>query len=265
MSFSIALDSRLQKVAEFVPKGAVLGDIGTDHAYLPIALYESRKIAKAVAIDVHDGPYRSALATVQQCGLEAVIDVRLGNGLTPLRPGEVDVLVLAGMGGRTMLDILAARPDVLAFVHDLVLQPQNTEGSLRRTLLDEGWRLKAEVLVEEDGRIYVVMAYSQDEGLNKMCLESLENKWLERLSFLVVEGSVAASEFQGLVCKLVRFFGPLILEKPTDLLSKHMEKYSERLKRRQEQMKRSSKLEILAKLKAIDGELAIVEGMRKWR
>lgn len=105
MTVSVSLGPRLQTVASFVPEGANLGDIGTDHAYLPISLYEGQKIAKAVAIDVHEGPYQSALAAVKARKLEDVIDVRFGDGLMPLEVGEVNVLTLAGMGGRTMLEI----------------------------------------------------------------------------------------------------------------------------------------------------------------
>lgn len=265
MTLSVTIGPRLQMVASFVPKGAKLGDIGTDHAYLPIALYEAQLIARAVAIDVHEGPYQSALAAVKARHLEKVIDVRFGDGLMPLEPGEVNVLTLAGMGGRTMLDILSARPDVLEFVNELVLQPQGAERAVRLALLGDGWRLKAEKLVEEDNRIYVVMAYSRDDGYDGANLQRIEHNWTQRLSPLLENGSILEAEFQSLVHKLVWHFGPLVLEKRTDLLTRYMNEYTGMLTRRIEQMKKSHNNEIMAKIREISEELALVEGIRIWQ
>lgn len=265
MSLSVTIGPRLQTVASFVPKGTNLGDIGTDHAYLPIALYETQQILKAVAIDVHEGPYRSALAAVKARHLEAIIDVRFGDGLMPLESGEVNVLTLAGMGGKTMLDILSARPDVLEPVHDLILQPQGSEGVLRLALLGDGWRLKAEKLVEEDGRIYVVMAYSKDDGWESTELQTFERKWSERLYTVLEKEGILAPEFRRLIEKLVWHFGPLVLEERTDLLTQYMSEYWGMLAKRIEQMKKSKNPEIMVKIREVSEELALVEGLRKWQ
>ena len=265
MTLSVILGPRLQTVAAFVPNGANLGDIGTDHAYLPIALYESQRISKAVAIDVHEGPYQSALTAVKARHLEAVIDVRFGDGLMPLESGEVNVLTLAGMGGRTMLDILTARPDVLESVHDLIIQPQGAERAVRLALLGDGWLLKAERLVEEDDRIYVVMAYSKDDGWDGAELQTIERNWTQRLHPLLENGSILAAEFQSLVQKLVWHFGPLVLEERTDLLTRYMNEYRSMLARRMEQMKKSNNTEIMAKIREVSEELALVEGLRIWQ
>ena len=267
MTMSIILGPRLKTVASFVPEGAKLGDIGTDHAYLPIALYETHQILKAVAVDVHEGPYQSALAAVKNRHLEAVIDVRFGDGLMPLESGEVNVLTLAGMGGRTMLDILSARPDVLNSVADLILQPQGGEGAVRLALLESGWRLKAERLVEEEDRIYIVMAYSKKEGWDIAELRKKERVWTQRLHPLLESGIILAAEmeFSSLVHRLVWHFGPLVLEERTDLLRGHLNEYSGMLTRRMEQMKKSNNTEISAKIREVSDELALVEGLRTWQ
>jgi tRNA (adenine22-N1)-methyltransferase len=267
MTLSVSLGPRLQTVAALVPEGAVLGDIGTDHAYLPIALYETQQIAKAVAIDIHKGPYESARMAVQGRRLEAVIDVRLGDGLMPLESGEVNVLTLAGMGGRTMLDILSARPDVLNSVSELIVQPQGGEGAVRSELLAGGWRLKAERLVEEEARIYVVMAYSRQDGLDSAELLEEERVWKQRLHPLRASGIILATdrEFADLVHRLVGHFGPLVLEERTDLLSRHLNEYSGMLLRRLEQMKRSNSPEIMTKIREVSAELALVGGLGTWQ
>lgn len=265
MNLSVTIGPRLQTVAEFVPKGASLGDIGTDHAYLPIALYETQQISKAVAVDVHEGPYQSALAAVKDRHLEAVIDVRLGDGLMPLESGEVNVLTLAGMGGKTMLDILSVRPDILDSVQHLILQPQGSERAVRLALLGSGWRLKAEKLVEEDHRIYVVMAYSKDEGWDRVRFQTIERQWTERLQPLLEKGCLFETDFQGLVQKLVWHFGPLVLEQRTDLLTRYMCEYRSMLVKQIEQMKQSHSPEIIHKIRVVSEESAMVEGLRLWQ
>jgi Predicted SAM-dependent methyltransferase len=265
MTFAITLGPRLQTVASFVPEGAKLGDIGTDHAYLPIALYETQRITRAVAIDVHEGPYQSALAAVKGRHLEDVIEVRLGDGLMPLKSGEVNVLTLAGMGGRTMLDILAERPEVLDIVTDLIVQPQGAEGSVRLTLLKKGWRLKAECLVHEEDRLYVVMAYSREMGWGEAELLKKVEDWGKRLQPLQEKEMIPETEFSGLVHKLVWHFGPLVLETSSELLTNYLKEYQNMLTRRLEQMKKSKSVEIEAKIQEVHAEIALVEGMYTWQ
>lgn len=261
MALPITLGPRLQAVASFVPEGAKLGDIGTDHAYLPIALYEAQRIIRAVAIDVHEGPYQSAMAAVKGRHLEDVIEVRLGNGLMPLKFGEVNVLTLAGMGGRTMLDILADRPEILNSVTDLIVQPQGAEGSVRLTLLNKGWRLKEESLVQEEDRLYVVMAYSRKIGWDKTGLQKKEGEWNKRLQSVKEKGIIPAAEFSGLVHKLVWHFGPLVLENRSGLLYSCLNEYKSMLARRLEQMRKSENIEVEAKIQEVCAELSLVEGM----
>ncbi|MDP4160253.1 MAG: class I SAM-dependent methyltransferase [Bacillota bacterium] len=265
MTLSITLGPRLQTVAAFVPEGSKLGDIGTDHAYLPIVLYETQRITRAVAIDVHEGPYQSALLAVKGRRLEDIIDVRLGDGLMPLTSGEVNVLTLAGMGGRTMLDILAGRPEVMNSITDLIVQPQGAEGAVRLTLLKDGWRLKAECLVQEEDRLYVVMAYSREMGWDEAELLKKEEEWSRRLKSLQEKGIVPAADFSNLVHKLVWHFGPLILENRTDLLNSCLSDYKTMLVRRVEQMKRSKSIEVEAKVQEVCSEVALLEGMYTWQ
>lgn len=264
MALSITLGPRLQKVASLVPTGARLGDIGTDHAYLPITLVEARKISKAVAVDVHEGPFQSAMAAVKGRRLEQNIDVRLGDGLRPLEVGEVNALTLAGMGGKTMLEIFEARPDVLQAVTDLIVQPQGSEGAVRLSLLNDGWRLKTEQLVKEEDRLYTVIAFSKNDGWNMAALKLREGVWQQRLTTQIVEGNIS-KEYPKIINRLVWHFGPLILEERTDLLREYLADYSGMLLRRLEQMKRSDKCEVAEKIRSVSEELTLVEGIRTWQ
>lgn len=264
-TISVTLGPRLQTVASLVPEGADLGDIGTDHAYLPIALYETQKISKAIAVDVHEGPYQSALNAVQTRHLEAFIDVRFGDGLMPLKSGDVDTLTLAGMGGRTMLEILFARPDVMESVTDLILQPQGAEGALRLALLESGWHLKEERLVKEEERIYGVIAFSKEKGRDIVQLKETIRTWILRLDPLQKKLSMDVMEFENLVARLVWHFGPFVLEQRTDLLSELLNEYSGMLQRRIKQMKKSKSPGVMTKINEVSNEIMLVEGLQIWR
>jgi len=152
------LPKRLAALAAFIPHGSIAADIGTDHAYLPIFLIEKEICLFVIATDLREGPYQSAAHKIKEHALEARIGLRLGDGLKTLQPGEVEILVLAGMGGNTIRGILAESPQTLAGINRLVLQPMTDAGDLRVWLAANGWKIADEELVEDDGRIYVIIA-----------------------------------------------------------------------------------------------------------
>ena len=144
------LVGRLAALAACVPQGARLADIGTDHAYLPIELIQNNVIISAVAGDVHNGPYKAAKEHVENLGLQKKISVRLGNGLAVLSPAEVDTVVIAGMGGQTIIEILDQQPGIVQSLKRLVLQPMVGAAAVRRWLVQNKWYLAAQYLVEDD-------------------------------------------------------------------------------------------------------------------
>jgi len=152
------LSKRLAAVAQHVPSGAAVADIGTDHAYLPVYLVRHGISTLVVAADINRKPFESARLTVQNSGLEKYIDLRLGDGLKILEPGEVSVLVVAGMGGKTICAILDQGRAVLRQVQRLVIQPMRDIPMVRCWLANHGWRLVDENMVAEDGHYYVIIA-----------------------------------------------------------------------------------------------------------
>lgn len=151
------LDARLQAVADFVESGSTVADIGTDHAYLAIALVQEKEAVRVVASDKNEGPYEAAKRTVREAGLQEIISVRMGDGLASLQPDEVDTICIAGMGGVLMCEILLAGMTVLNAAHTLVLQPMNGAAELRHWLYAHHWYIADEALALADGRIYEII------------------------------------------------------------------------------------------------------------
>lgn len=152
------LSKRLAAVADYVPQGARLADVGSDHAYLPLFLVEQGRIDFAVAGEVVQGPYQSALQNVEQAGQSEKISVRLANGLAAVElTDQVSTVTIAGMGGRLIAEILEAGKDKLVSVERLVLQPNNREDDVRRWLLAHEFQLIAEEILEENDKIYEIL------------------------------------------------------------------------------------------------------------
>ncbi len=152
------LDSRLQAVADFVSTGARVADIGTDHAYLAVNLAQEKNASYIVAADKNHGPCIAADRTISEADLSDKIQVREGDGLAVLEPGEVDTVCIAGMGGVLIADILEAQPEVVDKLDHLILQPMQGIAELRKRLYKLGWYIKDESLVEADKRIYVIIS-----------------------------------------------------------------------------------------------------------
>lgn len=151
------LSRRLSTLADWVPAGARFADIGTDHALLPVFLARNGKITYAVAGDVHAGPVEAAKRQVAEAGLEEIVSVRLGDGISVLSPREVDTIAIAGMGGSLMVRILEQAGERLNGVETLVLSPHVAEEAVRRWLVRHQYSLEQELLLEEEGIIYTLL------------------------------------------------------------------------------------------------------------
>lgn len=154
------LSIRLQKAAEFVPQDARLADIGSDHAYLPVALMLQDKISYGIAGEVVVGPYESAKRQVARNGLESKIDVRLADGLEAVDlSDQVSAITICGMGGVLIRDILqrGKENNRLSGKERLILQPNVGERQLRQWLVAEGYTITDESIIEENNKIYEII------------------------------------------------------------------------------------------------------------
>ena len=153
------LSKRLQAVADLLtaPIYDCVADVGTDHGYLPIYLTERGLCKKAIAMDINEGPLGRARAHILESDLEAYIETRRSDGLLALEKGEAQAVVIAGMGGNTMKEILRGGDGILEPDTVLVLQPQSEIRDFRAYLAGQGFRFLAEDMVFEDGKYYPMM------------------------------------------------------------------------------------------------------------
>ncbi|MFE8695407.1 tRNA (adenine(22)-N(1))-methyltransferase [Cytobacillus sp. FJAT-53684] len=151
------LSQRLEAVASYIPEGSKMADIGSDHAYLPCHVVKKGVVPFAIAGEVVEGPYQSAKRQVAMEGLEEEIIVRKGNGLEVINDEEIDCITIAGMGGALIASILEDGKDKLGPTKRLILQPNISAISIRKWLLENGWELMAEEILEEDDKVYEIL------------------------------------------------------------------------------------------------------------
>ncbi len=135
----------------------MVADIGSDHGYLPVWLVLAGRCPRAIATDASAESLETTGRTVRAYGLSAKIDLRLGDGLGVIFPGETSSIVIAGMGGLTIASILARDAEIARRQRLLVLQPMSEQGSLRKWARDNGFAISAEDLAQEGERFYQVI------------------------------------------------------------------------------------------------------------
>jgi tRNA (adenine22-N1)-methyltransferase len=151
------LSKRLQKIADLVGEGSIVADIGTDHGYIPAYLIESGKSKKVIGSDISKGSLDKIIQYVKQLNLEENIETRLGNGLEVLEPNEVDTVIIAGMGGILMQDILHKNLEITNSITHFILQPMIAAKELREYLIHNNFKIIDEELVKEEKIFYEII------------------------------------------------------------------------------------------------------------
>ncbi len=170
----VSLLKRLKKVAGMIIAQEDVADIGADHALLPLYLIENHMVGKAVIGELGDGPFQRAREAVANSGLSQQIQVRQGDGLQVLEEGEVSTVVLAGMGGDTICEILTYDRKKAESYKRFVFQPMSKYEVLRSLLAEWGWMILEEDVVCENEHFYVLISA---EPSNTVC--SFSNLELE--------------------------------------------------------------------------------------
>ena len=201
----LRIGERLQTVASMVPVCHTMADIGTDHGYVPACLALSGQCRRVIASDIAEGPCRAATETRNKYKLHNEMEIRMAPGLQGLHAGEAETVVIAGMGGATIVGMLEESPEIAASVRTFVLQPMNAAGLLRRWLVQHGYIISEEALCKENKHIYSII--KAVHGEEKRELSPLEEE-----------------------------FGPCILKEKSALWQEYIEGKAEHYRRLQRQM-----------------------------
>ncbi len=144
------LSKRIYAIADQVNKGETAADIGTDHGYVPMLLMKNDISPAVIMSDISEGSLAKAIETFTMCGIEVTdSSFRVGDGLQTIGPGETDVVIIAGLGGFTIIDILESDPVKSHSYSRLILQPRKHSGNLRHYLYTHGWDITGEHLAPE--------------------------------------------------------------------------------------------------------------------
>ncbi len=209
---------RLDMITEHV-KGDIVADIGTDHAYVPIKLIEKNNCKKVIATDVNIGPLQSAESNVKKHNIDSYIELRLGSGLSPLSVGECDCIIIAGMGGELVCNILASGESVARGTGLLLLQPMNAQDLVRKFLNENGYKIIDEDITVEGFKVYNLIL-AQNGG---------EYKTIDEFSLHLPEYLYKKECFPALLAKKKREFSNILkgLSASSDVDNTKILKYKE--------------------------------------
>ncbi len=151
------ISSRLKCIAKMIEKCDSIADIGTDHGYLPIYLIKKGICRLAIASDINKGPVEKARLNIRLESVEKTIECRLGSGFNTIKPMEVNVAIIAGMGGNLIRDIIEEGIQVFKSLDYLVLQPVQNPDVLRKYIYESGYIVLDEDLCKDDNKYYEVI------------------------------------------------------------------------------------------------------------
>lgn len=201
---NVNLSRRLECIVDLAGRGETLCDVGCDHAHVPIRLLQSGRFGRAIGMDVIEGPLGKANGNLELYGLTEKVELRLSDGLDAFRPGEADTLVITGMGGTLMRDILLREPEKTSSFSALVLGPQSDPDRVREALRELGFVLEDERLVFEDGKYYPVLRAVRKADGGGTCTP---------------EKSFFSPEISPQLCREAEdLFGPLLLQRRDPVL-----------------------------------------------
>jgi len=156
------LSIRLKTIASMIEECDSAIDVGTDHGYVPIYLVENGVIKNAIASDINRGPVEKARKNINQSNVNDKVSCRLGSGLSTVSRGEVQIAIIAGMGGNLIRDILEADLDVVKEFKYMILQPVQNAEILREYLYITGYDILDEEICNDDGKFYEIIKVKYD-------------------------------------------------------------------------------------------------------
>lgn len=174
----IKLSKRLNCIAEKVANCESMADIGTDHGKLPISMLMNGKIKKAIFCDINEGPIAIAIKNINKENLKGQCEIRIGNGIEKLEKDEVECIVIAGMGGLLIKDILSKDLNKTNSFKKIILQPRSNEDKLRKWLFENSLSIVDEELVREGKficQVITIEAIDKDNSTLASKLNKIDN------------------------------------------------------------------------------------------
>jgi len=194
----VPISTRMKTIADMVPMGLSVADIGCDHGFVSIYLVMQRKAPFVLAMDVNEGPLLRAKEHIEQYEMEDFINTRLSDGAVKLNRGEVEAAVIAGMGGKLTIKILEESFDKFKAMKSIVLSPHSDIPAVRNYLTDKGYCIQDEEMVFDEGKYYTIIRCQWD-GISK---------------------ALTVAELE---------YGPMLIEKKSQVLKEYLVSETEKL------------------------------------
>jgi tRNA (adenine22-N1)-methyltransferase len=225
------LSLRLKTIASMVDKCESVADIGTDHGYIPIYLIKNRVCKRAVASDINKGPVEKAKFNVRIEDLQDKIDCRLGGGLSTIKRGEAQGIVIAGMGGNLIRDIIEERIDIFKEAEFAILQPVQNPEVLREYIYTKGYKIIDEDLCIDENKFYEIIKIKYDNNI-----QAVDSIFYEIGEKLLSKNHPLVKEFvQYKIQRCEKIFHSI--KDNTDLAQKRKVELKEKIKRLEELLK----------------------------
>lgn len=157
-----SLSKRLDKIASYVDKGSFIADIGSDHCLLPVFLLSKGIISKAQAVDNKPGPYERMTKAIQNSGYSGLISPSLSSGIENLDP-NADTLILAGMGGHLISDILKAHTENLKNIETVIVDAHTDINEVYETLSSLSFKIVESCFLIDKEKPYDVMKWKKTD------------------------------------------------------------------------------------------------------
>lgn len=183
------LSKRLLSIAELVPKNSIVADVGTDHGYIPAYLIENQISKKVIGTDISQGSLNKIIKYIESSGCEKKVESRLGYGLEVIKPYEVDTVVIAGLGGVLINEILEKDKEITDSITNFILQPMLGVKELRIYLMENNFRIIKEELVKDENKYYEIIFAKKGKGYIK------EDIYYEIAEELIVKKHPIVKEF----------------------------------------------------------------------